>query len=281
LASSVRSEQGRAGVLARGLSVFIFTGLVVLIPLSSIPYGSVEPWWTGFFDALVFVLAALWAVEGALRGRWLTRAHALLLPCLVLAAFAFVQSVPLPFVGVVSFDPYESRVFALRLLAVTLYAAMLLSHASTERRLRVLVVTVVCVGVASALFGIFRQASQREALGFFLPLLQKGEGYAQFVSKNHFPYLAEMALGLAAGVAVGGGVPRRKLLLCAAAALPLWAAVVVSNSRGGIFAVLCQLMFLAATFGLTRNAAQGREAPDSFAARVARSGAESGQKTLR
>lgn len=255
-------------------SVSIFVALLALLPLVAAPYGSVEPWWTGLFDALVFVLAGLWAVEGALAGRWLTRAHVVTLPWLVLAAFALVQTVKLPFVGVLSFDPYESRVFALRLLAVTLYAALLLRYAATERRLRALALTVIAVGVASALFGIFRQASQREELGFVLPLLRRGEGYAQFVSKNHFPYLAEMALGLVLGIAAGRGAARGKLLLCAAAAVPVWAALVLSNSRGGVFAMLCQLMFLAASFvgaGLAaRSRGAGREA---WASRLARSGA--------
>ncbi len=259
---------------ARALSAVVFYALLALLPLAAVPYGSVEPWWTGLFDALVFILAALWGVEGALTGRWLTRAHAMLLPCLALAALACLQSVPLPAVGVVSFDPYESRVFALRLLAFTLYAAMLMRYGSTERRRRALVLTVVCVGVASALFGIFRQSLQREPLGFVLPLLQKGAGYGQFVSKNHFAYLAEMSLGLALGLIVGRGVGRGKWLLCAAAAVPVWSATVLSNSRGGIFAVFCQLIFFAATFGATR-AQELKEGGggESATARFARSAA--------
>ena len=251
----------RPDAAARVLSAFVFCALLALLPLAAAPYASVEPWWTALFDAVVFVLAALWAVEGALSGRWVTRAHALLLPCAGLAALAFLQSVPLPLVGVVSFDPYESRVFALRALAFTLYAAMLLRYATTGRRLRALVVAVVCVGVASALFGLFRQASQREQLGFVLPLLQKGEGFAQFVSRNHFAYLAEMSLGLAAGLATWYGrsraASRGKLLLCAAAALLLWAALVLSRSRGGVFAMLCQAFFIAVAYGLTRDARRG------------------------
>ncbi|MET0650767.1 MAG: hypothetical protein ABW208_29510, partial [Pyrinomonadaceae bacterium] len=55
---------------ARALSAVVFYALLALLPLVAVPYGSVEPWWTGLFDALVFLLAALWAVEGALTGRW-------------------------------------------------------------------------------------------------------------------------------------------------------------------------------------------------------------------
>lgn len=259
----------RPDAAARVLSSFIFYALLALLPLAAAPYASVEPWWTALFDAVVFLLAALWAVEGALSGGWVTRAHALLLPCVGLAALALLQSVPLPLVGVVSFDAYESRVFALRVLAFALYAAMLVRYATTERRLRALVVVVVCVGVASALFGLFRQASQREQLGFVLPLLQKGEGFAQFVSRNHFAYLAEMSLGLTGGLATlyaRRGASRGKLLLCAAAALLLWVGLVQSRSRGGVFVLLCLALFLPLASGLI--AAEGR---DSQAAVMMRS----------
>jgi O-antigen ligase len=243
------------GALSRALSAIIFFSLLAILPLAAVPYGSVEPWWTGLFNALVFLLTGLWAVEGALSGGWFSRGHAPALPLLGLAAFALLQSADVPGLGVISFDPYESRLFALRLLSVTAYGALLIRYARTERRLRALAVTVVAVGVASALFGVFRQASQRGQLGFFLPLLPKGSGYAQFINRNHFAYLAEMALGLALGIAAGRGVARSKLLLCAAAALPVWAALILSNSRGGLFAMLCQVIFLSATFGVTRGAA--------------------------
>ncbi|MCA1614850.1 MAG: hypothetical protein LC795_14135 [Acidobacteria bacterium] len=179
------------------------------------------------------------------------RAHAVTLPASALSAFALLQSVPLPGLGTVSFDPYESRVFALRLAAVALYAAMLLRYAATGRRLRALAAAVVCVGAASALFGLFRQEAQREELGFFLPLLRHGEGFAQFVSRNHFPFLAEMALGLALGLGCqewARGVTRAKALVwAAAAAAVVWVGLVASNSRGGLLAMLCQTLFLAAT----------------------------------
>ncbi|MCA1614851.1 MAG: hypothetical protein LC795_14140 [Acidobacteria bacterium] len=77
-ASSDGSAAGSAFAGARAsraLSSFIFAALVALLPLAAVPYGSVEPWWTGLFGAAVFALAALWAVEGALAGGWLTRAR--------------------------------------------------------------------------------------------------------------------------------------------------------------------------------------------------------------
>lgn len=246
------AAEGRAGVLAKGLSVLIFAGLVAIVPLSSVPYGSVEPLWTALFEALVFLLAALWALEGALSGRWVARAHVLALPGLALAAYALLQSLD-PGGGAVSYDPYETRLVALLLFAYTTYLALLLRYTDTERRLRALLYALVVAGLASALFGIVRQTAQRGAEGFLLEYLRPGGGYAQFINKNHFAYLAEMALGVLLGLVAGRGVGRAKALVPMALALPLWAALVLSNSRGGILAMLCQVIFLGVSFGVTRG----------------------------
>jgi O-antigen ligase len=252
----LRVESGAAArgrTLARFVSAFVFAALVIILPLSAAPYGSVEAWWTALFDAAVFLLAALWAVEGALSGRWLTQAHVVTLPILLLAALALLQSAPLPALGAISFDPYESRLIASRLLAVALYCALIIRYADTERRLKAVVYAVVLAGLASAFFGIARQTMQRGEQGFVLAYLQPNSGYAQFINKNHFAYLAEMSLGLLLGLAAGRGVARQKILVPVALTLPVWAALVLSNSRGGVLAMLCQIVFLALTFGVTRR----------------------------
>jgi O-antigen ligase len=248
---------------ARVLSAVVFYALVALVPLSSVPYGSVEPLWTAVFEASVFILAALWAAEGALSGRWVSRAHALVLPGLALAAYALLQSLDFGG-GAVSYDPYETRLVALLLFTYTVYLTLLLRYANTEGRLRALLYAVVLAGLASALFGIVRQTAQRGGQGFLLEALRPGAGYAQFINKNHFAYLAEMALGVLLGLVAGRGVARAKALVPLALALPLWAALVLSNSRGGILAMLCQVIFLGATFGVTR--ARGTSQTKAFEA---------------
>lgn len=257
----------------RVLSAVIFSGLVCVVLLSAIPYGSVEPAWTAVFEAAVFLLAALWAVEGALSGGWLTRAHLVAAPGLALAAYAFIQSVTLGAGGAISFDPYETRLVALKLLAYTCFLALALRYADGERRLRALLYAVAAAGLASALFGIARQAGQRGQEGFALEYLRTGSGYAQFINKNHFAYLAEMALGVLLGIVAGGGVPRAKALVPLSLALPVWAALVLSSSRGGLFAMLCQIIFLGAAFGVARAGSVKRVGgrPRPLAERVSRS----------
>jgi O-antigen ligase len=254
------------------MSAVVFAGLVAVVPLSAAPYGSVEPLWTALFEALVFLLAVLWAVEGAVSGRWVSRAHSLALPGLALVAYALLQSVPLGGGETVSYDPYQTRLFALKLLAYTTFLALLLRYTDTERRLRVLVYSVVSAGLASALFGIVRRVVQRGQEGLLLEYLRPDVGFAQFINRNHFGYLAEMTLGLLLGLIAGRGVPRGKLLIPLALALPVWAGLVLSNSRGGVLAMLCQFIFIGATFGATRAAVRAPTGSEpSFNDRLLRS----------
>lgn len=258
-ASGAGRDEPRAGAASGVLSAGVFSALVALVPLTSVPYGSVEPWWGALFEVAVFLLAAVWALDGALSGRRPARGSSMLLPALGLAAFAFAQSLTLPGGGALSHDPYETRLAAVKILALTVYAAMLLRYADTERRLRVLVYAVAATALLSALFGVARQASQREP-GFLLAYLTPGVGYAQFINRNHFAYLAEMGLGLVAGLVVGGGAGRGRRLAHVGLALPVWAALVLCGSRAGLLAMLCQAVFLGATFGLTREARGAAEA---------------------
>lgn len=242
--------------LAAGLNKLIFALLVALIPLVAIPYGTAQDLWITVFKCAVFSLGALWMIEGLLSGDWGINQKKLLLPLLLLVLYAFAQTLPLggssggsaaglpSFWWAISSDPYETRLFAWKLLALVLVGMMLFSHLTSERRLRVLVQVLIGIGVACALFGLIRQATQGESHGFLLPALLPREGYGQFINKNHFAYLMEMAGGLLLGQIAVGGVRRGRLFIYAVMAALLWMALVLTYSRGGIFSLFGQIFVL-------------------------------------
>lgn len=246
--------------LIRLLGATIFYSLLVLLVVITIPYGSAESWWEAFFECAVFAISLLWIVEGLLSGSWLAGHRALWLPVLALIAYCIFQSLPLwsggvePAAGMgrkiwyaISADPFETRRFTLKLVALSLYGLLLTRYAASGKRLRLLVYVIIAVALASALFGIMRQTTQRE-MGFILPFLRKGLGYGQFINQNHFAFLMEMALGLVLGLLVGRGVRRDRVLIYVATLLPIWTALVLSNSRGGLLGMLGQLIFVALLF---------------------------------
>lgn len=258
---------------ARVLDRTIFIGVLALIPLIAIPYGAVQPQWEATFECVVFALVALWIIEGYLGGAWQVRGLRLLAPLAALIALAFFQTLPLwgesITAGVevqraMSADPYQTRLVAFKLIALTLSLGLLMRYTAGERRLRALIYVVIGVGVASALFGFVRATSQRELPGFILPYLGPGEGYAQFINRNHFALLIEMSLGLVLGFVAGGGVPRNRLLLYFAATILLCTTIVASNSRGGILSMLGQMIFVAVLFATVRTL-QHRPTPGSSA----------------
>jgi O-antigen ligase len=207
--------------------------LVVVVAITPIPYGTVEPWWKAVFICGVLGIFILGIFESPISENPWPR----LLPLLALSALAFLQS----WTGL-SADPFQTRFVALQLLALTALLSLLYRYAATEERVRVLVYTVLSIAIVSAIFGILRQTTQHQT-GFLLPLLKQNQGFAQFVNKNHFAYLMEMALGLALGLLIAGSAKQR--LIQVALLLPIWVGLVLSNSRGGIMAMLAQVVFAA------------------------------------
>lgn len=255
---------GRSAPTLRVASILgttVFISLLCLIVLTAIPYGTSQPWWIAAFVALVFVLAILWLVEGSITQSWFTGSWPLILPLAALALFSFLQTLPVGNQGsppggigdapwnAISADPYQTRFFALLLLALTLSGVMLARYASSEKRLRIVINLVILLAVASAIFGILRQTTQH-SVGFGLPLLLPDLGYGQFINKNHFAYLMEMSLGLILGLILGGGVKRDQALIYFAALLPVWIGLVLCGSRGGLIAMMAQLVVAALLFGL-------------------------------
>jgi O-antigen ligase len=219
------------------LSKTIFGALVGTIVLTAVPYGTAEPWWKAAFVCGIFLISIVAVIEISAGEFPRFNLRSPLLPMLALAALAYLQTF-----GAISADPYQTRFFVLQLLALTAFLALLYRYAATEARVRILVFAVVGVAVASAVFGILRQTSQQQHIGFVLPLLRPHEGFAQFINKNHFAYLMEMAFGLLLGIMLAGGVKRDRLLVCVAALLPIWTGLILTNSRGGILAMMIQVL---------------------------------------
>jgi O-antigen ligase len=226
------------------LNKLIFATLLVLLVIAAVPYGTVEPWWKAGFVCAVFAVCIL-----AIIDRLAIDGAPVLLPMLALSVLAFAQTLSfgsqqvagITVWNAISADPSQTRFFALQVLSLTAWLALLYRYASSESRVRVLVYTILAIAVISAVFGILRQATQHQT-GFVLPLLRQGQGYGQFVNKNHFAYLMEMAFGLGLGMAIANGIKRERLLIYFALLLPIWTALVLSNSRGGILAMLIQIV---------------------------------------
>jgi O-antigen ligase len=242
------------------LDCVIFYGLIGLMVLTAIPYGASEPWSKALFESVVFFLALLWIVHGLIDGSWWVGNARLIAPIFGLLILAVVQSLAwwqLDRAGekvwfALSSDPLETRIFAFRIAALILVMVLVVRFTSSAKRLGILVHVIIAVALASALFGIARQASQPGSFAlapaFILARLVPAHGYAQFTNKNHFPFLMEMALGLVVGIALMQRSRLDRLLLYLSVAGLMCVAVVLSRSRGGLLAIAVQIIFAGLLF---------------------------------
>jgi O-antigen ligase len=258
---------GRANVLSRT----IFLSLLFLLVLTGIPYGTSQPWWIATFVTIVFALAILWLIDGYRRDSWFESTIPLLLPLAALAVFSFLQTLSFgsspissanlrfPVWNSISADPYQTRFFVLLILALMISGVLLTRYAATEKRMRIVVNLIICLAIASALFGIVRQTTQHSK-GFGLALLTPASGYGQFINRNHFAFLMEMALGLALGMVLWRGVKREQTLIYVAALLPLWTGLVLCGSRGGLIAMVAQLIVVILLFSVRPGRQSSKDA---------------------
>lgn len=246
---------GRRSRVVSLLDSSIFYGLIAVIVLTAIFYGTVDSWSKALFECAVFFLTLLWLVHGFIEGSWHIGNVRLVMPMIGLVILAVVQSVAwwkTDLAGekvwfALSADPFETWVFALKLTALVLAALLVIRFTSSTERLGILVHAIIAVAVGTALFGIARQAMQH-GHGFVLSRLQPKLGYGQFINKNHFAFLIEMALGLVVGVAFMQKARRDRVLVYLSVLVLMWAAIVLSNSRGGLLAVTVQVIFAALLF---------------------------------
>ena len=257
----------------------IFYGLIAIMVLAAVPYGTHEAWSESLFECAVFFLAWLWIVHGLFEGSWRIGNTRLLAPMLGLVALAVLQSVAWWQVDsagekvwlALSSDFFETRAFAFKMAALVLAALLVIRFTSSAKRLGILVHTIILVASASALFGILRQSTQRGP-GFVLARLMPDAGYGQFINKNHFAFLMELAFGLIVGVALMRRGRSERWLLYLSALLLIWTAMVLCNSRGGLLTLTVQVIFAGLLFVNSRGSAKDKSTvPERGLARFARS----------
>ncbi len=185
--------------------------------------------------AMICVLALMRLVRGFLSGRVIFPEPAFLLPLWVLLVLAGFQIPALPgFEAPISVDPYATLRFVCFLAGLILAFDLLIATCRTYSRLNFLVVLVITIAVASAVFGLTLKwlpvltAASFEAFGSTDAI------YAQFANRNHFAFLMEMAVGLLTGLLLKGDLSRPYIFLSVAAYVVVVISLIDVQSRGGL-----------------------------------------------
>jgi len=206
-----------------------YIGALAVILTAAIPQGTIEPWQKGAFVVAISILGILRVADGLVNTGFRIAEPRLLLPVIGIIGLAAIQLVPISADAQMSLDTYQTQSFILVFAGLIVCAELLFNYARTNIRLQQLILVVLIIAIGSSLFGLVRPLLEGNGL-----LLPTEKGYAQFVNRNHFALLAEMGLGLLAGILLKAELRNHWRLLGWIACGLLVYSMIGASSRGGL-----------------------------------------------
>lgn len=253
-----------------------FVMLLAVPILATIFYGAVDPAAQGLLAVSGMLILALWALDSFKRGRIEFSVEPLQAPLAALILLGFVQLLPLGNSGAppgvlgvspssaLSFDPFATRMFIVRLAAVLIFFAAALVFVRGSRRVRLAALTIITFGSLMAFVGILQWLAKPDAIYGLRPTPQ-AIPFGSFVNQHHFAAFMEMTIGLGLGIALGSGLKRSMLLLLITALVLMTIAVVLTGSRGGILSLgAVVITVLSATYFARGGPGARKETPRSL-----------------
>ncbi len=224
----------------RGLRVSLFAALCALLIFGPLAMGVVHDWSIAVFEtgaAVVLLLWMLWHISSAeIRVRW----SPLFAPMLVLFALVVGQIV---FHRTVYLYDTLSELWLTVAYGILLFVTVQVVWSDDALLLRFGKI-MAAFGGLYAVFAVLQQfTSDGKIYWQFKP--QAGNIYGSYVNHNHYAGFIELLLPLALVLAFNGTVRGAKRGLLVFAATLMAASVFLCQSRGGMFAVTVETVFLA------------------------------------
>jgi O-antigen ligase len=232
-------------------SRFIILMLCLAVVTTTLAFGTVHAWALAAFQLSAALVFALWMFD-AWRARVLrVSLNPLQLPLVGLFLVGLVQLVPLGGAAL-SFDPQATRVSLVQLAGLLVYFAAALAFVDSPRRLKLMTRLVVIFGFLLAVYGLMQHFINPRTI-FWLREPKQAEPFGPYVNRHHFAGYMELVLAMPLGLMFAGAIARERMLLYAFASAMMAIALVMTNSRGGLVSMVCEVLFLAAVSSLARS----------------------------
>ena len=244
-------------------SRLIFFELCAALVLTTLAYGTVHPSLVGLFWISAALLIVLWTADAFWSGALRFSKSRLQIPLAGAILFGVVQMIPFGFANVVnvsgvaktiSLDPYQTQLAVWHFAALLIFFAAMLSYIDSPQRLKFLALFITIFGFVFAFYAIIQNLLDPGRIyGIYeRPSVQP---FGSFVNKHNFAAYIEMCLAVPLGLLFSGVVGREKRLLYLTAVGLMGIALVMSGSRGGLVALIAELIFLAVV--ATKNRTPG------------------------
>lgn len=230
----------------------IFIVLLVMLVLMTLLYGGVHQPIIALFYLLTLVLTALWSFDAWNRSELPLSRSLLQLPLVGLGLFGSVQVIPFgagadggvtAVPRTISADPFATKAAIVQIAMMAIFLAVALAYVDSAKRLRNLVSFLTVFGAIYAFYALLQSVLSPDAIfGIYKPIAAKPFG--TFVNRNDFAAMMLMFVALPLGMLFSGAVPRERRLLYVVAAALMGSALLLSQSRGGLVALVCEIILL-------------------------------------
>lgn len=235
----------------RKLGKLNFSLLCVIIVLSTLAYGTVHQPTIALFYLSVAAMAMIWAIRCLTKGELVVSRHVFQIPLVGALVYAIIQFIPIGSVAAVagvsgiprtlSLSPYDTATTAVQLAALTTFFFLALVSINRARRLERLLSFILIFGFIFAFFAILQSfLSPTRIYGIY----ERPTPFGSFVNRHNYAAYIEMAMALPLGMLMTGAVRRDRKLLYITAVVIMGISLLLSGSRGGLFAIIAAVILL-------------------------------------
>ncbi len=233
--------------MKNALDKAVLIGLMALLTFAALAHGVVEPWSALVFQFLVGGLLVLWAAKAVASQRLTLRIPGTAWPVVGLVALAAAQSIAWTDksgnVQSLSFDVEATRGTLMMLVCMLAVMLLVANFIITSERMLGLMGFLIAFGCAMAIFGLVQHYAWNGHVYWIRQT--RSSAFGPFFNRDHFAGYMEFFIALPAGLIVTRYVEGEKRLLYGAASMLMGVAAVFTLSRGGMIAIVSELIFLA------------------------------------
>jgi O-antigen ligase len=217
----------------------LFYGTFGLLLFGPLAFGAVEPWSVFVMEVGATTLFLLWIGKQVLEGEFKIRKNALFLPMGVFGGLILLQLILRR-----SAYPHDSISEALLYCAYGMLCFLSSQTLLRESQARKLAVLFCLFGAFVAAFALLQGISSNGKLYWVRQPRMGGWIYGPYVNHNHYAGLMEMLVPVPLVLALSKLAESKERMAAAATAAVMVGTIFLSGSRGGMVAILIELVVL-------------------------------------
>jgi O-antigen ligase len=236
---SSASNEPRQRERATQLGTVLLYGIFGLLLFGPLAFGAVEPWSIFFMEAASAALFLMWVARQVLEGEVKLRSNPVFLP---LAAFGVLIAMQLVFR--ISAYPHDTISLALQYFSYAVLCFLASQTLLRGAQARSLALVFCVYGGALAAFSLIQGISSNGKLYWLRQPRMGGWIYGPYVNHNHYAGLMELLIPIPLVLSLNRLATGKARAVAAATAAVMVGTIFLSGSRGGMLAILAELIFL-------------------------------------